>query len=251
MPRERRRVDPEKFGVVARPAVGAQHDGVGYLDGWKCGNAQRAAQLQEFAHSRQSESVRYRTGGREIAVGPHAGAVAAGAQGGADQFATEAATPVRGIDHHFGHRRMPVVRRDEIGVPDDSVVDDSVVGDSVVGDQDEVPRVAVAGERMHHLLRDRCGPVHGLGAPDEVAPRLCSFGGRTAGGLGDDAHSANSASDPSGSTVIPPPLLRDDGRTALYPTLRTVPISDSYSGPSFARNRRTCTSTVRVPPKKS
>ena len=33
-----------------------------------------------------------------------------------------------------------------------------------------------------------------------------------------------------------------------YPTLRTVPMTDSRS-PSLARSRRTCTSTVRVPPK--
>lgn len=39
------------------------------------------------------------------------------------------------------------------------------------------------------------------------------------------------------------------GVTNRYPTFRTVPISDSCSGPSFARSRRTWTSTVRVPPK--
>ncbi len=37
--------------------------------------------------------------------------------------------------------------------------------------------------------------------------------------------------------------------TNLYPTLRTVPISASFSEPSLARSRRTCTSTVLVPPK--
>ena len=38
------------------------------------------------------------------------------------------------------------------------------------------------------------------------------------------------------------------GSIALYPTLRTVAISPSYRWPSFARKRRTWTSTVRVPP---
>src|SRR5439155_24011878 len=41
------------------------------------------------------------------------------------------------------------------------------------------------------------------------------------------------------------------GVSSLYPTLRTVAIIASCSAPSFARRRRTCTSTVRVPPKKS
>jgi hypothetical protein len=47
------------------------------------------------------------------------------------------------------------------------------------------------------------------------------------------------------------PVRRADssaGVTNRYPTLRTVPMTDSYSGPSLARSRRTCTSTVRVPP---
>ena len=47
------------------------------------------------------------------------------------------------------------------------------------------------------------------------------------------------------------PVRRADssaGVTNLYPTLRTVPMTDSYSGPSLARSRRTWTSTVRVPP---
>jgi hypothetical protein len=47
------------------------------------------------------------------------------------------------------------------------------------------------------------------------------------------------------------PVRRADssaGVTKRYPTLRTVPMTDSYSGPSLARSRRTCTSTVRVPP---
>ena len=39
------------------------------------------------------------------------------------------------------------------------------------------------------------------------------------------------------------------GSTKRYPTLRTVPIRVSCSGPSLARRRRTWTSTVRVPPK--
>ena len=34
-----------------------------------------------------------------------------------------------------------------------------------------------------------------------------------------------------------------------YPTLRTVSSRREYSGPSLARTRRTCTSTVRAPPK--
>src|SRR5690606_6084991 len=42
---------------------------------------------------------------------------------------------------------------------------------------------------------------------------------------------------------------RSLGGSKRYPTLRTVPISCSCSVPSFARSRRTCTSTVRVPPK--
>jgi hypothetical protein len=47
------------------------------------------------------------------------------------------------------------------------------------------------------------------------------------------------------------PVSRADSSTGVtnrYPTLRTVPMTDSYSGPSLARSRRTCTSTVRVPP---
>jgi hypothetical protein len=47
------------------------------------------------------------------------------------------------------------------------------------------------------------------------------------------------------------PVRRADssaGVTNRYPTLRTVPMTDSYSGPSLARSRRTWTSTVRVPP---
>ena len=39
-----------------------------------------------------------------------------------------------------------------------------------------------------------------------------------------------------------------DGSMNRYPTFRTVSAMFSYGGPSFARMRRMCTSTVRVPP---
>jgi hypothetical protein len=92
-------------------------------------------------------------------------------------------------------------------------------------------------DRSLHVSRQAC-------APDQRSHWLRKGSPRPSGRSA--SNSASTSSDKSAVAGRP-----RAGRTALYPTLRTVPINDSYSGPSLARSLRTWTSTVRVPPKKS
>src|SRR5262249_5499590 len=106
----------------------------------------------------------------------------------------------------------------------------------------EVQRLPVAPvpQVQQHVLAGRGHPV-GLGD----GPQQGEYG------VGLVAVESGPADDLGGhtETVLARLLPLGGCLTNLYPTLRTVPISTSYSAPSLARSRRTCTSTVRVPPK--
>src|SRR5215469_16014804 len=138
--------------------------------------------------------------------------------------------------------------------------------------QQEAPgqRVAAVPQVQHHMLGQRADAILVGGAADELE----RSGDVVARQVADDSHLAHSGSlsrspmaifsvrpggwRPGRTFPLPAPwavggILRLSGLagTNLYPTLRTVPISASFSDPSLARSLRTCTSTVLVPPKYS
>ena len=101
-------------------------------------------------------------------------------------------------------------------------------------------RCSQSCRRLRRICRNvkRCSAISSCTqlAPGLVLAALAQFVGRSAART---------------SRIRRYPVRRADssaGVTNRYPTLRTVPMTDSYSGPSLARSRRTCTSTVRVPP---
>src|SRR5690606_37653253 len=96
-----------------------------------------------------------------------------------------------------------------------------------------------------------------VGRDELMAPGAVGQRGREVGGVGRHPDeptgvpgplSADDPAVPAPASSTPSAGRRSFGGSNRYPTLRTVPMSCSCSGPSLARRRRTWTSTVRVPP---
>ena len=181
-----------------------------------------------------------------LAVGPEAQPPAgdvgvADADEVLDESVPEAAAACRWRDHELGTRAL-----DEIGDVEMRVADEAPLRGP--GEQVAYVGIAAVAKVQHHVLGDRGHPVMPRGVIDEVEDIEDLRAVEVATDL-DRAHLPARLSISASSSSVDTVASSGRAGTKRYPTLRTVPMSASCSGPSLARRRRTWTSTVRVPPK--
>ena len=197
--------DPPSDAASARVPVSIPPDG--------CASGGAPAHLQQFACPRQPEVLCQGPRGRQVTVRPHRGP-GLGIEDRADEGVAVSPAPVRRVHDQF--RRGLVPRADELGVADDHGVDGTPArggtGRVGVGREEVTNPVGRPAEGPEGLLTEGCDPVDRSRLPCHRLDAVGGTGVRCAFG---DCHAS------------PPSSLRSDGRTALYPTLRTVPISDS------------------------